>query len=53
MISTLVNYSISQLGTIVSISQIYYDPILNFIIYSYKATLYFFNCTTNAIVANY
>jgi hypothetical protein len=37
----------------VSINQIYYDPILNFIIYSYKATLYFFNCSTNAIVANY
>jgi hypothetical protein len=35
----------------VTFSFIYYCPILNFFIYSYKSTVYFFNCTNQTVHA--
>ncbi len=52
MVSTLLALTVSEIVTMVTFSPFYYCPILNFFIYSYQNTVYFFNCTTNSVLAS-
>lgn len=41
--------NVSEIVTMVTFSPLYYCPILNFFIYSYQSTIYFFNCTVGSV----
>jgi hypothetical protein len=44
--------TVSEIVTMVTFSPFYYCPLLNFFIYSYQNTVYFFNCTAGAVHAS-
>lgn len=50
--STLLAMTVSEIVTLVTYSPVFYCPLLHFFIFSYRSTVYFYNCASQAIQAS-